>query len=168
MIIESTNPSTVKVPHQAKWVRFRENREPTEALVWIFTDGSIVDKGTMGGYGAVVLHEGEERSYSGKEALTSTRNVGSELNGLLMGLRNVPEGSELAIVSDYLGIAAWLSGNWKIKDSEVRRKINEAKKIANERNLTFARLIHHKGHQKDDSAFTRLNHRADRLAAGEL
>lgn len=164
VIIESTNASTVKVPHQAKWVSLREDRETTaDGLVWIFTDGS-----SLGGYGAVVIVDGTVTKFRGHQKPTSTRNVGAELNGMILGLEHAPKGSQVAIVSDYLGVAAWLSNNWRIKDEEVRAKIRRARKIARERTLTFARLIHHKGHQKDDSAFTRWNHLADRLAAGEV
>ncbi len=162
MIIESTNLGTVAVPHQAKWVSLRESRETTPDLVWIFTDGS-----SKGGYGAVVIADGEVTKLKGHADPTSTRNVGAELNGMLLGLENVPMGSRVAIVSDYLGVAAWLSGNWRIKDDEVRRKISRAHEIARERGIVFARLVHHRGHQKDDSAFTRWNNLADRLASGQ-
>jgi ribonuclease HI len=162
MLIESTNPKTVRVPHQAKWVSFRESRGCDDGLLWIFTDGS-----SLGGYGAVIVHPNQTATkVRGHAPTTSTRNVGAELNGLLLGLEAAPMGSRLAIVSDYLGVAAWMSRNWKIKDSEVREKIERARAIVTERNLTIERMIHHAGHQKDGSDFTRWNGVADLLAGG--
>ena len=158
-LVESTNPPTVKIPHQARWIELRNSRSCDDDRVWIFTDGS-----SLGGYGAVILRPGLPRIELNEfEEPTTTKNVGAELNGLLLGLRNTMRDERVVIVSDYLGVAAWMTGNWKIKDDEVRHKIREARRIVQSRGLDVD-FIHHAGHQKDDSEFTKWNTVADRLA----
>ena len=159
-LVESTNPKTVRVAHQAKWINYRGARFVHPRRTWIFTDGS-----SLGGFGAVVLRENEPAlELKDFAEPTSTKNVGAELNGFLLGLHEAREGEKLIVVSDYLGIAAWMTGNWKIKDPEVYNKIQEARGIVLSRGLDVD-FIHHGGHQKDASDFTRWNSRADVLAS---
>ena len=91
----------------------------------------------------------------------------AELNGFLLGLEHVSFNSAIAVVSDYLGVAAWISGNWGMKDEEVKLKIKKAHNLINIKNLTIDRMIHHAGHQKDKSHFTRFNNMADVLASNK-
>ena len=158
-LVESTSPKTVRVPHQARWISYREDRSCDAKRTFIFTDGS-----SNGGYAAVIVRNGKDLVKSrGWETPTSTKNVGPELNGMLLGLRQATEGESITMVSDYLGVAAWMTENWKIKDPEVRDKIREAKEIVARLNLDLD-FIHHGGHQKDTSAFTQFNNLADKLA----
>lgn len=173
MPVYTTNLKTARVPHQAKWVTFRESRACAHDAVtqlgeivngraiWIFTDGS-----SNGGYGAVIVEPGRRvTKLAGYQGTTSTRNVGAELNGLLLGLENAPIGARAVVISDYLGVAAWMTGNWKIKDAEVRSKIKRAKATVVSRGLELT-FCHHAGHQRDDSEFTRFNALADKLCDG--
>ena len=173
LICETTDRASALVPHQAKWLVYRAARQPgsmsivdqlartirpDDKVAWIFADGS-----SNGGYGAVIVYPGKLAvKVQGHQVPTKTRNVGAELNAVLLGLRNVEEGWRVAVVCDYMGFPAWYSGNWKIKDPEVRDKITEARTIERERKLLVERVVHHRGHQKDDSEFTRWNHVADR------
>jgi len=174
---ETTCPKSARVPHQAKWIRYRSSANlrsnavvdqlartlrKDESVAWIFADGS-----SKGGYGAAVVYGDRVDLLAGFTEPTRTRNVGAELNGVLLGLRNVEKGSTIAVVCDYMGFVAWYSGNWRIKDPEVREKIQEARQIIKDRELVLERLVHHRGHQEDDSDFTKWNNFADRLAGGE-
>jgi ribonuclease HI len=158
--VYSTWPKTVAVPHQAKWVSLLEDKNLAQGKLYAFTDGS-----SNGGYGVVLVEGGGEVSqHSGWEKPTSTKNVGAELNAMLLALRHAPEDSELIVVSDYLGIAAWMTGNWNIKDPEVREKIRLAKELVETKDLDVM-FCHHKGHQRDASDFTLWNSTADELAS---
>jgi ribonuclease HI len=158
-LAQSTNPKTVAVKHQAKWVSFRTDRSCSGDRIYVFTDGS-----SLGGFAAVfVFPDGHVRRQAAWVEPTGTRNVGAEMNGLLLGLKNAPLGAKICVVSDYLGCAAWLTGAWKIKDVEVRDKVNRALGIIEGRDLDVV-YCHHGGHQKDPSDFTRWNSEADRLA----
>lgn len=158
--VESTHLKTTQISHQSRWITYRASRDCDDSRTWIFTDGS-----SNGGFGAAIRRPGEPLlEANGYEAPTSTKNVGAELNGLLLALREARGGEQITVVSDYLGVAAWMTGNWQIKDQEVRSKINEAKSLIKQKSLGV-NFCHHRGHQKDSSEFTRLNNIADRLAS---
>jgi ribonuclease HI len=159
--VHTTSKKTIGVPHQARWLTFQEDRRCHPKKVYVFTDGSI------GGFGAVVVTEVKAIRYAGVAQLTGTRNVGSEMNGLLLGLANAPKRSNVVVVSDYLGVAAWMTGNWKIKNDEVRDQVKRAKLLIIKSQLKVS-YCHHAGHQGDDSDFTRWNAEADRLADGRV
>lgn len=155
--MESTKPSTAD---RNEWLRFRESRAIDEDAVWIFVDGSAT-----GWHAAVIVQPGESVGYYCEHSPpTTTKNVGSELNGMLMGLKYCPEDSKVFIVHDYLGLGAWMTGNWRMKDEEVIDRITECKAIVESSELDV-RFIHHQGHQKDESEFTRWNKEADRLCS---
>lgn len=156
----STWPKTVSVPHQAKWITLLEDKDLQEGNLYAFTDGS-----SNGGFGVVIVEQGGDVTCtSGWKKPTSTKNVGAELNAMILALESVPAGREVIIVSDYLGIAAWMTNNWRIKDPEVRETIRLAEELIKDKNLTVT-FGHHKGHQRDGSDFTLWNSKADDLAS---
>jgi len=162
--VYSTNLPTVKVPHQARWITFRSSRECASAdVIYVFTDGS-----SLGGFAAVMVESGGfYDGWQGWQKPTPTRNVAAELNGVLLGLSKLPPWAhEVVVVSDYLGPAAWLTGNWKIKKVEVGNLVAAIQEVIAAFDLAVT-FVHHKGHQKDDSAFTRWNVLADRHAGNK-
>ncbi len=137
-----------------------------EGTVYIFTDGA-----STGHYSAVIAHRGGEPiPFAGYAEPTSTRNVGAELNGALLGLTKVLDkhcAKPVVVVSDYIGIACWLTGNWKVKDPEVRSIVQRILDVARTKGINNLNFVHHRGHQTDKSDFTRLNCLADRLCSSK-
>lgn len=161
ILVESTHPGTVKPAHQARWIRLRKSRGCDEDRTWIFTDGS-----SLGGFAAVILRGEEMLTVSDWRKPTPTKNIAAELNALVLGLREAQRGEKITVVSDYLGVAAWMTSNWKMKDQEVRTIVESAKDIVKSLELDV-RYIHHGSHQTDDSDFTKMNNLVDKLA-GEM
>lgn len=100
-------------------------------------------------------------------ALARLRNVLSELGGLHLALRLVPEGSTITVVHDYEGVGAWMDGRWKTRDPLVAELVAAGKTLAAARHLTLS-FRHQRGHQsswagRDD--FAHFNARADALAS---
>lgn len=129
--------------------------------VYVFTDGS-----SLGGFGAVVVAPGKAPlELSGFVPATKTRNVGAELNGALLGLSHAPVSSQVVLICDYLGVAAWLCDLWSIKDDGTRAQVAAIEQVIRERQLDVA-FVHHRGHQKDSPGddFTKFNRLADSLA----
>ena len=96
------------------------------------------------------------------ESPVSIANVGAELNGLLLGLEAAEPDSSVTVVHDYMGVGAWLTGGWEVRVPSVRQRVDAAMKLIEKKNLDI-RFIHHGGHQKDHSDFTRWNCVADKL-----
>lgn len=97
---------------------FLNTEKGTEAVAYV--DGSYdVTTGSFS-YGMVMFHDGKEEHFSKKyenNDLASMRNVAGEIEGaraamqycLDKGIKN------LTIYHDYIGIAAWCTGEWKAK-----------------------------------------------------
>lgn len=157
LIVESTCSKTAA--RGLSWVRFRAERRVDDSAFFVFSDGS-----STGSFAAVVAKGSVEPTViDGFAEPTTTRNVGAELNGARLGLQQVPDDSTVVLVFDYIGVGAWLTGNWKIKDPEVAEKIADMKRIIATKRLQIS-YVHHRGHQKvasEDDHFSRLNGAAD-------
>ena len=141
-----------------QWLRLTNDRELRAGLWHVFTDGS-----SLGSRAAVVVSpDGEVTRHSEWEPPTKTRNIGTEWEGLLLGLRAAPHGVRLVIVVDLLWVHAQLVGCRRTLEPETKIQLAEAKRLVDYKRLDLV-LIHHEGHQEDDSAFTRWNVEADRL-----
>lgn len=142
------------------WISFRADRSLIPDRINAFVDGS-----TSGWHSAVLVQPGEWVRYLCRyRKRTKTRNVGAEVNAYLLALDYLPEGSRIAVVHDYLGTGAWSKGYWNINRAEIRKKIDVAHKLEILNNLDVI-FIHHKGHQKDKSDFTKYNCLADWLCS---
>ena len=159
VLAESTCPNTSKGKYP--WIRHRESRRVVGDDVYVFSDGS-----SLGGFGAVLVQaDVAPLVLLGFERPGPTRNIAAELNGALLGLSNVRADASVVLVADYLGVAAWLTQNWKIKDMIVRAKIDEIKDVIRANWLTV-KYVHHRGHQKpvEGDDFTAYNKLADNAA----
>lgn len=162
-LVESTCPKTSGITAQTyrkyPFVRYRESRSIDESAFFVFTDGS-----SRGSFAAVIVRGAEAAAtVGGFEPPTHTRNVGAELKGARLGLQSVPEGSKVVLVSDYLGVGAWMTGNWQARDPEVREITRQMRSIIEVRRLDVI-YVHHRGHQKPrdiHDLFTRYNAAAD-------
>ena len=160
--VQSTWPRTVAAKQYSAYMKLRRSTQVVHrpGLTWAFTDGA-----TRGSYAAVVLTpDGGVRDHSryvGRENLPQ-RNVTAEVMGVALALRHSPEGSRVNVVSDYVGTGCWLHGRWAIKSHDCLLRLRLIARLIRTRSLDVV-FIHHKGHQKDDSDFTRFNNRADQL-----
>lgn len=143
------------------WLRFQRRRFCGDGRWHIFTDGS-----SKGAYAAVVVGPAGDVQLELSEwrQPTKTRNIGGEWNGLLLGLRAAPEHGRVTIVCDLLWVHAQLIGVRKTVEPETQTQLAVAHRLIADKHLDVV-LIHHDGHQKDDSDFTRWNVLADTLCA---
>ena len=138
-LVETTSPKAASVKYKRRWLALRSGSmqlSDDKDRTWIFCDGS-----TTGWHAAVVVDPGRRiRKLARFESPVSIANVGAELNGLLLGLE----------------------GGWEVRVPSVRQRVDAAMKLIEKKNLDI-RFIHHGGHQKDHSDFTRWNCVADKL-----
>lgn len=161
--ILTTNEKTSEVSQYRKWLKFYPTRtvRGTDDLVWVFTDGS-----STGSSAAVVLAPGKGPVELVRHmAQPANRNVGAEIMAVALGLKHVPDESFVMVVSDYLGTAGWLNGHWKLSDAAAVPRLGVIRHLIRTKGLMMVRFIHHKGHQKDPSDFTRWNSRCDTLCS---
>lgn len=159
----TTNERTSTLPGRS-WTKFLEDRQAAhDGRTWIFCDGS-----STGNHAAVLVHAKGEvvRRLLRHAPPDSTRNVGAEVDAVLLGLEHAPPRTRVVVVSDYLGVAAWLAGHWKAHDEHIVARLEQARATVEERRLDVE-FVHHAGHQRDDSDMTRWNAEADRLCSGK-
>jgi len=90
----------------------------TEAVAYV--DGSYdVTTGSFS-YGMVMFHDGKEEHFSKKfenSDLASMRNVAGEIEGSRAAMQYCLDNGikSVTIYHDYIGIAAWCTGEWKAK-----------------------------------------------------
>ena len=100
--------------------------------------------------------------------MQGTRNVGAEASGFLLGIESLPPGIESVMcLADFLNALAFDAGTANYKHPylvEVYAKVDQEKRARFPDGLDITH-VHHPGHQKDDSFFTRLNCCADFLAS---
>jgi ribonuclease HI len=130
----------------------------------LITDGAYSSLRDQGGIGVVFLKGDEEILEYSKMYKGVTNNM-MELAAVIIGLRFIKNPIDsLVIVSDSQYVIGCATMNWKRKkninlwntfDIEYKRVQSLCKDI---------QWIHTKGHQKDDSIYTKWNNVVDRLA----
>jgi len=133
--------------------------------VTIYTDGACKGNPGPGGWGALLIYNGNERELKGGEKLTTNNRM--ELMAAIMALETLtrPCTVELFTDSQYVrqGITSWMHGwkarGWKtadrkpVKNEDLWRRLDEAR---NRHDVSWHWV---KGHADDP-----LNHRVDALA----
>ena len=133
--------------------------------VTIYTDGACKGNPGPGGWGVLLIYNGNERELKGGEELTTNNRM--ELMAAIMALETLkrPCTVDLFTDSQYVrqGITSWMSGwkarGWKtadrkpVKNEDLWRRLDEAR---NRHDVSWHWV---KGHADDP-----LNHRVDALA----
>jgi ribonuclease HI len=148
-------------------------QRPGETLIW--TDGACSGNPGPGGWAAIVVPPpgaGEPVELSGGEPATTNNRM--ELTAALEGLRSLPDGSRVAIVTDSQlmlnSMTTWLAGwkrkGWKtaagqpVKNQDLLKALDA--EVARHEAVRWHWV---RGHQTGDAhAHKALNDRADVLA----
>jgi len=161
---ETTSEKVANVEHHKPWISYRNSRNIDKNSIWIFCDGT-----TMGCFASIILYPQDTITKKvGYTPQTSTKNVGAELNSVILGLESLvtPINFPVYLVVDYIGTIPWILGKWNINNPEVKDKIDTILKILKEKQIELY-LIQHKSHQKDKSDFTLYNNMVDSLCSEE-
>ena len=127
----------------------------------IFTDGACRGNPGLGGWGALIRRNGEERSLWGGERDTTNNRM--EMEAAIRGLESIVESSNITITTDsnYLkdGITQWLEGwknkNWKtaskkpVKNQDLWMRLDELSQF---HNVNWKWVKGHSGHPGNEKA----------------
>ena len=131
----------------------------------IFTDGSYRSSKDQGGIGVLWLKDGKEVQRFSKGFKHTTNNQ-MELLAIKAALVSIKKPIEsLEIVSDSEYSIGVLTKNWKPKKNielinSIKKLLKEKQELVN----TPILFVHTRGHQTDDSEFTKYNNICDELA----
>ena len=164
-------PPPAKRPRRPKLVETPVEARPGEALVW--TDGACLGNPGPGGWAAIVVRDGSAPlELSGGAAQTTNNRM--EYTAALEGLRALPDGSRVCIVTDSTlmldSMTKWIHGwrrkGWKtaagqpVKNQDLVRALDA--EIGRHAEVRWHWV---RGHETGaEHAHKALNDRADRLA----
>src|SRR3954462_13154840 len=145
-------------------------QRPGEALVW--TDGACSGNPGPGGWAAIVVphDDGEPVELSGGEAATTNNRM--EYTAALEGLRSLPAGSRICVVTDSqlmlnsmtTWIAGWKRKGWKTAGGQPVKNQDLGKALDAEVGRHAAVRWHWVGGHQKGVEHAVLNDRADKLA----
>lgn len=130
----------------------------------LICDGAYSSSRDCGGIGIVFLRNGKLAFRFSKKVKHTTNNR-MELSAIIIGLSAIKKPIDsLVVVSDSMYCIGTITLNWKRKKNQdlwaIFDKIHSRVKTLCP-NIQF---LHTKGHQKDDSEFTKWNNYVDKLA----
>ncbi len=130
-----------------------------------YVDGSYNDQTSRFSYGVVMLHQGEEITFSGSpddKELAAMRNVAGEIKGAEAAMRYAADHGfkKVIIYHDYEGIARWCTGEWQAKKEGTKAYKACYEQLKGKISIEFIKV---KGHSGD-----KYNDMADELAKREI
>lgn len=99
--------------------------------VEIYTDGACSGNPGIGGWGAILIYKGAEKTISGAELETTNNRM--ELTAIISALKMLKEKCDLKIYSDSAyslnpfinnWIDDWIAKNWKTKDKSPVKNVD--------------------------------------------
>jgi len=122
-----------------------------------YVDGSY-DNSTKEFSCGVVMFEGEETSTASKKftnhPAADMRNVAGEIAGAMLAMEYARKNGieELTIYHDYIGIAAWCTGQWKTKKEYTKKYRDFYLQAAKSVKISFVKVAGHSGDKYNDLA----------------
>lgn len=137
--------------------------EPVPSSVTAYVDGSY--NGGAFSCGVIVLANGKEYCFSTKfreAALSKLRNVSGEIAGAMTAMQFCLDNhiKYLTIYHDYIGIAAWCTGEWRANKELTKEYRDFYAKASKDVYISFQKVQAHTGDY--------YNEMADRLAKKAL
>ena len=130
----------------------------------LITDGAYSSSRNQGGLGFVFIRDGT-KVFEYSKTVKNTTNNKMELGAIILGLRAI-KGSidSLVIVSDSMYCVGCATKGWKRKKNQklweaFDKEYSRVSSLCS--NITWK---HVKGHQNDNSEFTKWNNYVDKLA----
>ncbi|EYF05146.1 ribonuclease HI [Chondromyces apiculatus] len=160
--VETTERKTYdrEAGERKRAVGFKPDRTIDSDETWMFTDGS-----GSGWHGLVVLRQGEDSRLVARDARIPMKNVGAEMNALLLALEAIRPGERVVVVADFLWNVYYLLGWYKVNHPTLQEQVAKAHALLDACRPASLRYVHIRGHAKDSSPLGHWNHIADRLCA---
>lgn len=134
--------------------------------VTIYTDGACSGNPGPGGYGAVLIYNGNEKEISGGEK--STTNNKMEMMGVIKALEMLKEKCDVEVYSDSAYVVnsinnkwvySWRKNNWIKSDKSKAKNIDLWERLLELIDYHNVKFIKVKGHADNE-----YNNRCDKLA----
>ena len=158
--------TSFKSASRRAWLGYTKDKARAAGMAYVSSDGSST------GWHACVVAPADGRDTLLLRArhgdMQGTRNVGAEAAGFALGIATLPAGiARATALADFLNALAFDCGAATARHpllAATYARVAETKAARFPDGLDLTR-VHHPGHQKDASWFTRLNRAADHLSS---
>jgi len=128
----------------------------------IYTDGACIGNPGPGGWGAVVVRDGETEDFSGSEPRTTNNRM--EIAAVIRGLEKVPKHEPVTVHSDSTYVINTVTKGWQRKaNQDLWAELDRA--LAG-RNVRWEWVRGHRGSQLNERAHSLANGAARELTEG--
>jgi hypothetical protein len=163
LAVRSTRASTVERESNRWPIELQREPQLDADRQWVFTDG-----GAHGWHAAVLLDDGRAVRRVARCLENSARNVGSELDGFILGIELGAEGARLTVVSDFLWTAYYINGWRRLTHPYLAERVETARRALAAKRFSAPCFIHHGGHDHQPTEFSHWNDAADQLCKAQL
>ena len=125
------------------------------SMIEVYTDGACIDNPGPGGWAAIILSNGEERSLTGGVDETTSNRM--EITAVIEGLKAVPKDEPVTVFSDSRYVVNTMTKGWKRRANLDLWNLLDGE--AQPRNVSWKWVQGHAGHP--------MNEKADSLASAE-
>ncbi len=131
----------------------------------LITDGAFSSSRNQGGLAFIFIREDGKLVLEYSKMVKNTTNNRMELGAIILGLRAIKGPMDcLTVVTDSMYCLGCATKGWKRKKNVQLWEIFDKEYIRIKSLCKEIKWIHVKGHQKDDSEFTKWNNYCDKLA----
>ena len=136
----------------------------------IYTDGACSGNPGAGGWCAILIYKGIEKTLAG--GASETTNNRMEMTAVIEGLRALRERCEATVYSDSAytvnainegWLDYWMSHNWRTKDKSEVKNVDLWQSLFTEMQKHKLRFVKVKGHSDNE-----YNNRCDEIARAEI
>lgn len=136
----------------------------------IYTDGACSGNPGAGGWAAVLIYNGIEKTVSGYNRDTTNNRM--EMLAVIQGLRQLKEKCDVSLYSDsayvvdsiQLGrLSGWQKNNWRTTSKDDVKNVDLWKSMIFEMEKHTIQFVKVKGHADND-----YNNRCDKIARNEI
>jgi ribonuclease HI len=106
-------PKPLEIATEVIVPKFLPGLKATDHQVVLFTDGACTGNPGRGGYGALLLYQGEQKEFSGGYRLTTNNRM--EILACIVGLQALKEPCDVTIYSDSKYVVNAMTQNWALK-----------------------------------------------------
>ncbi len=135
----------------------------------IYTDGACSGNPGEGGYCAILIYKGQEKTISGSETLTTNNRM--ELLAVIKGLEALNQACEATIYSDsaYVveafnqnWIESWQNNSWRTANKKEVKNVDLWQRLLQLTSYHLVSFVKVKGHSDNE-----YNNRCDKIAVEE-
>lgn len=130
-------------------------------MITAYTDGRAKPNPGRGGWGVVLIGAEMQTLYGGSTDKATNNEM--EVQAILVAVQQVPENTNLTVVTDSRNAQGWIAKGWECNNPRILKMVLQIKKEAHNKNLNLT-VEWTPSHQSGMQEHAEYNRMADSLA----